>query len=331
MNTVVPWDAAWQEALYGPGGFYRRAEGPAGHFATSVTGVPHATSVMARAVVALARRHGLHTVVDVGAGRGDFIRAVHRYAPEVRCVGVDIVDRPVDMPEDIRWWRSPGGAGLSAQLQDLRGTLVLAHEWLDVVPTTLASKDQVGVWRQHLVDTADGSQHVGDPVPGVERAWLERWVDDPVQTAEVGLSRDRAFADLVSRVEHGVIVAVDYGHRRAERPPHGTLTGYRCGRAVYPVPDGSMDLTAHVAIDSLESAARSCLVPQARLSCHRQHEVLRDLLGVPTMPNHALARSQPRAYLEALAEHNADRVLREHGGFGDFWWVIAKRDDKLVR
>ena len=46
-------------------------------------------------------------------------------------------------------------------------------------------------------------------------------------------------------------LAVDYGHVAADRPGGGTLTGYADGGQVAPVPDGSCDLTAHVAMDSL--------------------------------------------------------------------------------
>ncbi len=63
MNAAprsVPWEVAWQDALYGHRGFYRRTEGPGGHFATSAQGLPHGTALLASAVVALARRHRLH-------------------------------------------------------------------------------------------------------------------------------------------------------------------------------------------------------------------------------------------------------------------------------
>ena len=59
-------------------------------------------------------------------------------------------------------------------------------------------------------------------------------------------------SDLGSRVRRGAVLAVDYGHTVGERPADGTLTAYRAGALVVPVPDGSCDLTAHVAIDSLE-------------------------------------------------------------------------------
>src|SRR5687767_965239 len=46
-----PWREAMAAALYGPGGFYHRREGPAGHFRTSV----HASPYFATAVLELAR------------------------------------------------------------------------------------------------------------------------------------------------------------------------------------------------------------------------------------------------------------------------------------
>lgn len=324
----MPWQKAWQVALYGAQGFYRAPEGPAGHFATSVAGIPHADAVMARAITTLARRHGLGTIVDLAAGRGSFTAAMAQAAPELSFVGVDIVDRPSDLPDRIDWLVSPGGPALPAELLALTSTLIVAHEWLDVVPTTVAQRDtgtSTGnndvnnkcVWREVLVSASNGEQCLGGDIEGSELEWLQTWVDPHTELAEVGLSRDRAFADLISRVDDGLVLAVDYGHLREQRPSAGTLTGYRAGRAVAPVPDGSMDLTAHVAIDSL-------LPTGDNVQACRQHEMLSDLLGPPATPSRDLARTRPSAYLEALAEYTADRVLREPGGLGGFWWVLAR-------
>ena len=38
--AYLPWEQAWAEALYGPRGFYRRPEGPAGHFRTAAHAAP---------------------------------------------------------------------------------------------------------------------------------------------------------------------------------------------------------------------------------------------------------------------------------------------------
>lgn len=308
------WREAWQDALYGARGFYRAPEGPAGHFATSAHGLDPTGRVLARAVVALVHRHGLAAVVEVGAGRGELLTAVHAINPAMALTGCDVVDRPAGLPDTIGWLRSPGGATLPEGLAGMQGTLVLAHEWLDVVPCTVAERDAAGRWRQVEV-AADGQERLGPPPPVEELDWLNRHVPDPEATrAEVGLARDRAFADLAQRVRHGLVVAVDYGHTRADRPRHGTLTGHRHGTVVAPVPDGTVDLTAHVAVDTLPAGERS-----------RQRDVLTALLGRPDLPPHDLAAREPGRYLQRLQEVTAHRALAGAEGPGGFWWVVQGR------
>src|SRR6185369_16379789 len=77
----------------------------------------------------------------------------------------------------------------------------------------------------------------------------------PGSRGEIGWPRDAAWADAVGRLRSGVAVAVDYGHLRDGRPPLGTVTGFRAGRQVTPVPDGTCDVTAHVAMDAVATAA----------------------------------------------------------------------------
>ena len=81
--------------------------------------------------------------------------------------------------------------------------------------------------------------------------------------AEIGSSRDDAWAAITGMLDAGAAVAIDYGHTRAERVAGtwdgGTLVGYRDGHVVTPVADGSCNLTAHVAIDSVAAA-----VPRAQ-------------------------------------------------------------------
>lgn len=308
---AVSWEDAWQDALYGEHGFYRRSS-PADHFATSVQGVPGAGEILAEAVLHLARRHGCSHIVDVGAGRGELLGHLRRLDPTLRLTGVDVVDRPPGL--DVAWLVSPGGAALPPDLRSLHDCLVVAHEWLDVVPCPVVERDGHGVWRVVTV-ARDGTERLGGPLAGDELAWAGRWLDADVQRAEVGRPRDLAWADLVSRVERGLVVAVDYGHTGADRPRHGTLTGFRSGREVDPLPDGGCDLTAHVAVDSLGSEVL------------RQADVLRDLLHEdPTPPvPHALARSEPTAYLRSLARRGALTALTAPDGLGGFRWVLAVR------
>ncbi|WP_369395212.1 SAM-dependent methyltransferase [Streptomyces sp. CG1] len=252
------WRAATEAALYGPGGFYRRPEGPAGHFRTSV----HASPLFAQAVArllcrvdeALGRPSALD-FVDMGAGRGELVTGVLAALPadlaaRTRAYAVELAGRPAELDERITWQDTPPAAVTG---------LLFANEWLDNVPVEIAEVDPAGVPRLVLV-ADDGTERLGEPVTGAEADWLARWWPLPAEEglrAEIGLPRDLAWASAVDRVVRGLAVAVDYAHTVDTRPTFGTLTGFREGRETAPVPDGSCDITAHVALDACAAAPRS--------------------------------------------------------------------------
>ncbi|GHD96428.1 hypothetical protein GCM10010508_65020 [Streptomyces naganishii JCM 4654] len=252
------WRAAAEEALYGPDGFYRRPEGPAGHFRTSV----HASPLFARAVARLLcrvdealGRPAVLDFVDMAAGRGELAAGVLAALPagvaaRARVHAVEIAARPEGLDRRIEW-RAVPPRGITG--------LLFANEWLDNVPLEVAEVDSEGVARRVLV-RRDGAERLGEPLTGAEERWLARWwplAAEPGLRAEIGLTRDTAWADAVSHVERGLAVAVDYAHTTPTRPPFGTLTGFRNGRETAPVPDGTCDITAHVALDACATAAGS--------------------------------------------------------------------------
>ncbi|MFD9211730.1 SAM-dependent methyltransferase [Streptomyces sp. NPDC059544] len=319
-NEVVPtggaewlrWREATERALYGPRGFYRRPEGPAGHFRTSV----HASPLYAAAVARLLRKtaEGLPApvsevaLVDVGAGRGELLTGVLAALPEgfpVRAYAVERAARPAGTDPRIEWGERPP-AGVSG--------LLFANEWLDNVPVDVAEVDDAGVPRYVLV-RADGEERLGDPVDGADAAWLDRWwrPAGPGARAEIGRPRDEAWAAAVAGLDAGLAVAVDYAHRAGDRPPFGTLTGFSGGREVRPVPDGGCDITAHVALDA-------CAGPGAELVSQR--EALRRLGVSGARPPLALASSDPAAYVRALAAAGEAAELTAPGGLGDFTWLL---------
>ncbi|MHA7127865.1 SAM-dependent methyltransferase [Janibacter indicus] len=306
------WEQAWHEALYGEGGFYRRPEGPAGHFATSANGP--AADLLAGALLELARRHDLTTIVDVGCGRGELLGALAAHAdPSARLVGVDVVERPIDLPPRVEWVRSPGGRHLP-DLGSPTGALVLAHEWLDVVPCPVAEVDDDGTLREVHVGTS-GAERLGSPLGGADLEWADTWWPaprEPGDRVEVGRTRDAAFAGLVEGVHSGLVVAVDYGHTRDARPPAGSLVGYVDGAVCAPVPDRQCDLTAHVAMDSLR--------PDRLLT---QREALRELGLDGARPPLDLARSDPAGYLAALARASQASALTS-GSPGGFLWALQR-------
>ena len=309
MVVWCTWREATEQALYGEGGFFRRPGGrPAAHFRTSV----HASPVFAEAVLTLAGYAGLRTVVDVGAGGGELLVALHRLDPSLELLGVDLADRPEGLDADIAWaGRIPEGVE----------ALLVANEWLDDVPVHVVELTDGG-WRLVLVDPASGNEQLG-PAPGdADLAWLDRWwpAGEVGDRAEVGRPRDEAWDTAVGSLRRGLAVAVDYAHRRDSRPPSGTLSGYRDGHQVPPVPDGSCDVTSHVALDACAVAGQSAGATQTLLTTQR---VALHALGVRrSMPPHELSRSDPVAYLTALSAAGEVAELTDLSGLGGFGWLV---------
>jgi SAM-dependent MidA family methyltransferase len=312
--TWTPWKQTWDQALYGESGFYRQPAGPAGHFSTATQGIPQIGEQLAGALLRLMDQEGLETFVDMACGRGELLEQVHRLRPQMLCLGVDVVARP-ELSEPIGWLRSPGGERLPDELDGLTNALVLANEWLDVVPCPIAELGEDGELREVLVNASSGDELLGDLLSGTSRQWCQRfWPVEGLEAGdrvEIGETRDLAWQDLVSRVGSGLAIAVDYGHTIDSRPRGGTLTGFRDGRQVRPVPDGSADLTAHVAMDSL---THDELIDQ-RTALRR--------LGVSgQIPPVELARANPMVYLRGLSSASAAAALTARGGLGDFLWAF---------
>lgn len=79
------------------------------------------------------------------------------------------------------------------------------------------------------------------------------------------------------------------------------------------MPDGSCDLTAHVALDA-------CAGPGARLLTQR--EALHALGVAGGRPPLSLASTDPAAYVRALAGAGEAAELTATGGLGDFGWLV---------
>jgi SAM-dependent MidA family methyltransferase len=287
-TSAPTWKSAWDQALYGPDGFFRR-ESPAAHFRTSV----HASSLLAEALVRLARDADLDTVVDIGAGRGELLTQVRALDPSLTLLGVEVAPRPEGLAPGIDWT-----SALPAEVDGL----VVANEWLDNVPCHLVEVDPAGTPRVLHVDPATGAESHGatltdSSVPQSLGAWCERWwpqvtAGQPGLRAEVGTTRD-AF---------------------------GALRSYRDGAEVDVLPDGSRDVTAAVAVDAVAARCSGTVV--------RQRDALRALGVSGRRPELDQAHSDPAGYVEALARAGEAGELTAPGGLGDFSWVVSSRSCK---
>ncbi|MEU6203977.1 SAM-dependent methyltransferase [Micromonospora musae] len=334
----IRWRDAMDRALYGPGGFFVSGSGPADHFRTSVHASPVFAAALLRVIeqvdAALGHPDRLD-VVDVGAGRGELLRALAGMQPataaRLRLTAVELAPRPDDLPDEIHW------------VDDIpRGMtgLLLATEWLDNVPLDIAVHTEAG-WRYLLVDPATGEESTGDPVDPEDAEWLATWWpvpgSDPAGStgsetltaarAEIGRARDEAWAEAVRHVDRGLALTVDYGHLRADRPVGGTLTGYRGGRQVPPVPDGSCDVTAHVALDSVASAGER--VARCAYTLSSQREALRALGADGGRPPLTLAGTDPAGYVRALAAASTVAELTDPAGLGGHRWLWQPVDVPL--
>lgn len=305
-----PWRAAMQEALYGEHGFYRLAGAPARHFRTAA----HVSSSWAGAIAELCARVDAalgepadFAVVDVGAGGGELLAGLAGVAPmRWRLVGVDVAPRPAGLPERVGW--------LDRQPDEVLGVM-MAVEWLDVVPVDVVELADDGP-RLVEVDHA-GVERLGAAPDPPDAEWLRRWwpLADVGDRAEIGRSRDKAWAATVTRLRAGAAVAVDYA-ADPRRDVAGTLTGYAGGRQTVAVPDGRCDITAHVLMESCAAAAGE---PSQLLT---QREALSALGVHARRPSYA---GDPQGYLRALAAAGDAAELVDPGGLGGFSWLVHWR------
>ncbi len=169
----------------------------------------------------------------------------------------------------------------------------------------------------------------GCPETPKDHTPTDRTPIDLARRAEIGRTRDEAWAAAVGHVDRGLALAVDYGHLLGDRPFGGSLTGYRGGRQVPPVPDGTCDVTAHVAMDSVASAGER--VARCAYALESQRAGLRALGADGGRPPLALAVRDPAGYVRALAEASATAELTDPTGLGGHWWLwqpVGLPDDR---
>ncbi|MDQ4039912.1 MAG: SAM-dependent methyltransferase [Actinomycetota bacterium] len=330
-------------ALYGEDGFYSRGEGAVGHFRTSACAAVSVLEIFAAALGELLGRvdtalghPAALDLVDVGGGSGELLTAVaDSVGPQIQArIRPCVVERraaPPDLPPYVRWLD---------RVPDLTG-LLIANEWLDNVALDVAAANgwfgyaaagECGTATVMLVDRT-GAESLGLAPTQEEAAWLERWWPSGARR-EIGLSRDIAWGSAVSHVRRGLAVAMDYAHTAEDRPAYGTLTGFRSGRQIEPIPDGSCDLTAHVAIDSVaaagEAAAAATGVAAGAAGSRSVRTLLTDqrtalqLLGVSgRRPDYAADRG---GYAAALQRAGDAAELIDPAGLGAFAWLLQGID-----
>lgn len=307
MTRWWTWREAGEWTQYGAGGFFSAQ--PPVH--TSARFAEALLIVVKDVDRALGRPPALD-VVSAGAGTADLLAGIVRRAPaelaaRLRLTAVAMTPRPDDLDQRITW--------ASAVPRTVSGVVVLT-EWLNRMPVDVVELTADGP-RLTLVDPRTGMERPGPPPRESDLCWLDRWwpLRFVGERAETGRSRDDAWAAVVRSLSTGVALAVDYAHDRSTRPPDGTLIGHRAGRQVRPVPDGSCDITAQVALDACAAAGEKAGATATVLA--PQRTALRALGVLGRRPRLAQARSDPAAYLRALQRASLESELLDRTGL--FW------------
>ena len=331
-RVMLSWGNAMHQALYGEHGFYRSQGEPGDHFRTSVSASPLFAHTLAQLVIevdTLLKYPSSIDVVDVGAADGAFLSHLLDALPDklrqrVNAVAVELRQPSTNESSGLSW---------TMTLPTRISGVVFANEWLDNIPVDVVERTESGVV-DVLVDPTTGEETLGLPISDDAQRWLDNWwplsTAKPGARAEVGLTRDHAWSDLMNRVDRGVGVAIDYSHTRAERATGiyggGTLAGYRDGRQLVPIPDGTCDITAHVALDSCAERAHT-LVTETRLTTQRRALTALGLTSV--RPPLTLATDEPALYVSQLNKATLAGELLDRGGLGRFGWLVQSRGTRL--
>jgi Putative S-adenosyl-L-methionine-dependent methyltransferase len=307
------WFDAWVESAYGADGFWR-IHSPDAHFRTASTSGP----MIAQMLATLAdRQEGVGSLVDIGAGNGRLLRELSAIRPDLELVGIDLRTRPARLPKQVGWvqdlwdvrygcWTS-GEAG--AALGRSEPVMIICSEWLDDLPCPVVTRSADG-WREVIVND-DGMEQAGPRLDDDQLAWADRWWRGG-DRAEIGLTRDRAWAELVKMIMErgGCALMIDYGHTAERRPVTGSLAAYRDGRALEPAAGSDVNLTAHVAVDAVRAAGEA--LGATTTFCGLQSEVVPELLQVDAHPD-------PLVDLDRRSQRAA---LSSQYVWGSHWWLL---------
>ncbi len=255
MSPYIPWINAWESAAFGPSSFYgefgSKETNPDQHFRTAVQSDPDLAGDLFPFLLKAYDFCGSPTrflILDVGGSDGALIRNLQPFIAEE------------GLPWKTQIYDVSSGDVRKIPIRENFG-VVIAHELLADIPTTVVEFDEDLTPRIVLVDPETGHEQLGDTISRSELEWLEKWwpQTSPLARRELGITRDHTWVKLVNIFGEGRAIAIDYSHSLDQRTQGlfdaGTLTGYQRGSSVRPVPNGEINIAAHVALDSCASAA----------------------------------------------------------------------------
>lgn len=210
--------------------------------------------------------------VDLAAGRGELVTGMLAALPpevaaRVRAYAVEIADRPVGLDPRVEWLTEPPeGDHRAAVRQRVAGQRPRGGGRGRPRRRTAARAREGGRHRAARGTPLRRGGRVARPVVAPDARGGAASRDRPPQGHGLGVRRRHRRPGAGDRRR----LRAHPGHP----PPFGTLTGFREGRETVPVPDGSCDITAHVALDACAEAGATAAnaadpLPGARLLTQR--------------------------------------------------------------
>ncbi len=339
----------WMDAcLYHPQhGYYRRGRptvGRDGDFLTSPEVHPLFGASIAHVAVSLWEqldRPAPFRVAEIGPGTGALAEAFLRHVKEQASGLAASLEYTLVEPNQQSARMLPQRLDVIQRIQVMQefeggveaGSgyhMVVANELLDALPVHRL-RFQSGDWRELWVGFSAESQFTEAPLQLSDMRLIEPLEDTrPVEGQIVEVSPERA--EMTQRLATGLIpggllLLFDYGYRRerlyASWRRSGTLMTFSRhvpGDDPYLRP-GEIDLTAHIDIDQVETAARETgltILPSLSQAEWLHH------LGADVFPGVAEASADPGSYLSA---RRAIEQLTDPAGLGRISVLGYRRDD----
>lgn len=284
-----------EEALYGEGGYYNRAElaigEQGGDFITGST----LSDLFGRATARLLDRldgvlGARAAMLEAGYGDGRHLRAVAAATGAARrLLGWDRIGRPL-----------PDGIEPLERLDDLTRPIdgvVFSYELFDALPVHRLVGRSDGTLGELWVDFGDEDSLVWRQAP-LSDAGLADLLGghrlEPGQIADVAPGWGPLYRHLASKLDRGLLVTFDYGYERPQlldprSRRHGTLACHRSHRvhrdALSQV--GEQDLTAHVDFTTLREAGEAAGLTTVALTRQARWltalDLFEDLAGSPDL------------------------------------------------
>ncbi|HUF19883.1 MAG TPA: SAM-dependent methyltransferase [Burkholderiales bacterium] len=268
----IPFARYMELALYQPGlGYYAagaRKLGAEGDFTTAPEISPLFARALARQIGEAIEATG-DDVIELGAGTGRLaagllneLAALGRLPARYRIleVSADLADRQRDCLEREAPEHVSRVEWVGALPERIRGAVV-ANEVLDALPVHLVVWHEDGIAERGVVCGTTGFEWSDRSlVRGVLHDTAKALALQPPYLSEIAMQARALVATLAERLEHGLLLFIDYGFGRHEyyhpQRSSGTLMCHYCHRAhadPFFLP-GLQDITAHVDFTAIAEA-----------------------------------------------------------------------------